>query len=431
MENEGDTALDHEVTLPPAARRRSSAPPSLASRNRERGASEAPPSSLDAEAGDSPARESRPSDPLGIQSRRLSWIKESAPISNVPLSLRTPQRKASTAPPSLLSRDRSPREVAVALLRLVFARRRLQQTLTCGVECAECLAPHLDKALWFIARGEPIHFVLPAFPAKSGNDQKVLGRLPDKAEEIALIFLQNLCSRIGDLYSPGARLTICSDGHVFSDVVGINDDDVTTYQVELREMLGRIGARSIDVFNLADQLGDMPYGAMRAQLVSEYAQSMDTVRRRITSDVAALRIYNGISRFLFEDFLFLESHKTRTQVRNMTKERAYLTIQRSDAWSRLVEEKFPGALRLSIHPQPAHSSKIGIHLAETLDNWLTPWHATAVRSAGRFVLMKRYHAERLRPTLVRDDRGHPNHYMVEHIDFERLQPMLFDQLCEV
>jgi L-tyrosine isonitrile synthase len=44
----------------------------------------------------------------------------------------------------------------------------------------------------FIARGEPIHFVLPAFPAKSPNPEKTLGRLPDYGEVLALLGLNGL-----------------------------------------------------------------------------------------------------------------------------------------------------------------------------------------------------------------------------------------------
>jgi pyoverdine/dityrosine biosynthesis protein Dit1 len=36
--------------------------------------------------------------------------------------------------------------------------------------------------------------------------------------------------------------------------------------------------------------------------------------------------------------------------------------------------------------------KLGIHLIETPDNWLTPWHGTAVNVGGKFVLRKRYQA---------------------------------------
>ncbi len=61
---------------------------------------------------------------------------------------------------------------------------------------------------------------LPAFPFKSPNTStKVLGRLPDKAEEFALAHLNGLCAAIGDVYPPGAKLMIISDGLVYNGTV--------------------------------------------------------------------------------------------------------------------------------------------------------------------------------------------------------------------
>jgi len=45
---------------------------------------------------------------------------------------------------------------------------------------------------------------------------KVLGVLPDKAEELALKRLNDMCLRIGTVYAPGARCTIISDGLVYN-----------------------------------------------------------------------------------------------------------------------------------------------------------------------------------------------------------------------
>lgn len=68
-----------------------------------------------------------------------------------------------------------------------------------------------------VKTNEPVRMVLPAFPFKSPNSKvKVLGTLPDKAEDVALAHLNGLCAAIGDVYSPGAILTIVSDGLVYN-----------------------------------------------------------------------------------------------------------------------------------------------------------------------------------------------------------------------
>lgn len=68
-----------------------------------------------------------------------------------------------------------------------------------------------------IARSQPIQMCLPAFPFKSPNTStKVLGYLPDKAEEFALAHLNGLCAAIARIYEPGATLMIISDGLVYN-----------------------------------------------------------------------------------------------------------------------------------------------------------------------------------------------------------------------
>lgn len=69
----------------------------------------------------------------------------------------------------------------------------------------------------FVKAHKPIRMCLPAFPFKSPNStSKVLGRLPDKGEEIALSRLNGLCQAIQDVYEPGAALVIISDGLVYN-----------------------------------------------------------------------------------------------------------------------------------------------------------------------------------------------------------------------
>ena len=65
--------------------------------------------------------------------------------------------------------------------------------------------------------GKPIRMCMPAFPFKSANKvYKVLGILPDRAEEAALEYMNTMCAEIGAHYGPGAKLLIISDGLVYN-----------------------------------------------------------------------------------------------------------------------------------------------------------------------------------------------------------------------
>ncbi len=125
------------------------------------------------------------------------------------------------------------------------------------------------KLIPTVMRGLPVHLLLPAFPFKSPNTaRKVLGELPDKAEELALIHLHEACARISEAYAPGARLTLSSDGRVYADVIGIPDETVNTYGVFLRRLYLRIcEARAegelIDWHSLEDDFPRLSPSAMR------------------------------------------------------------------------------------------------------------------------------------------------------------------------
>lgn len=297
------------------------------------------------------------------------------------------------------------------ILRTLFRHRRLQPGAGACAEdpCEQCLALHLPKVRRFVAGNEPVHLLLPAFPAKSPNRSKVLGQLPDMAEELALGFLERVCREIKEFYAPGARVTVCSDGRVFSDLVGVADADVTEYGRELALMLERLGAESLDTLNLEDLFDGDDKDALRGLLREHYAEPLETIEGRVRTYDRHRALFNGIHRFLFEDRLVIETGKSRNRLRNECRERALRVIQRSEAWGRLIQECFPVALRLSIHPQPPHSEKIGMLLGDAEDAWLTPWHGVALKTATGFKLVRRHEAEALGAKVVTRD-GRASHY---------------------
>ncbi|MCC5651876.1 isocyanide synthase family protein [Nostoc sp. XA013] len=298
------------------------------------------------------------------------------------------------------------------LLKHIFRYRRLLSDADpCANQpCSVCLAPHLQKVQFLIEQQKPLHFILPAFPAKSPNPQKVLGTMPDMGERLSLEFLQSLCDQIREIYAPGAKLTICSDGLIFNDLIAVSDENVTLYGQRIQVLLNEIEADAIDVFNLEDMYTKMSFDEMRKTLVEVYAQPIETIQESVKNDEQHRKMFNGIHRFLFEDYLVLEPDKSRNKIRVECKARAYKVIQRSHAWSALIAKLYPKSLRLSIHPQPYHSEKIGIHLIKTLDQWGTPWHNAPVFDGKEFVLMKRSHLESMGASLVWHN-GHPSHYV--------------------
>lgn len=317
----------------------------------------------------------------------------------------------STAAADAVLSTRHQCEMASEILRIVMGHQRLAADAPCvSRPCDSCMDVHRGRIMRFISRGMPVEFVLPAFPAKSPNNAKVLGATPDMAERLSLEFLCAICDRVRRIYRHGAKIIVCSDGRVFSDLVQIDDSNVTRYQAELRAMIDGIGPDSLDLFNLDDEYTGFTHTAMRHMLMGLYGEDLEVFKQQVHAGGEELTLYRGIIRFLVEDADTPGYQGSRAALQRECRERAYGVIQRSKAWGRLLGQRFPDAVRLSIHPQPCGSAKLGIHLVETSDNWLTPWHSTAVDIGGRFVLMKQYQAEAMGAELVYVD-GRPSHYM--------------------
>lgn len=300
-----------------------------------------------------------------------------------------------------------------------YRRRFTNSTKPISEEESQVTQVQLPRIRAFIEEGRRIELILPAFPVKSPNPYKVLGIKPDMAERLSLTFLNSLCQRIQLYYPPGAHIRICSDGHVFGDLIGTSDEAINIYQDEIESLLHELGAVHLSVFNLKDVDNMAPltadYDYLRHRLVEDYAESEEDIKAQLMQSEEGLQLYRSITRFLYEDSLRPDYTGSNAALQKDAKKRACGVIQRSWAWGNLLAEQFPDAIRLSIHPQPSDSLKLGIHMMPTKDDWLTPWHGVAANVNGQFVLMKNADAQQLEGEIV-EIRGTPSHYLVKYPD---------------
>ncbi|KAK2048791.1 pyoverdine/dityrosine biosynthesis protein [Colletotrichum somersetense] len=257
-----------------------------------------------------------------------------------------------------------------------------------------------ERVRHFTSQNAVIDLCLPAFPCKSSNTNKVLGKAPDRGERLALERLHGFVEAIEKIYQPGAKLWIISDGHVFSDCIGVDDADVDVYGEQLKEMnhaigisrgnTGRVGFRSlVDLFELDKAKSQHKLSALQAQLnIPDIEHHVETrltaeaelcrqilmagcqpqesaVRAKIKSQNAAiLALYRGFSRFMLED-LELHPHTqqlTRSQRKKLSSKVAFEMIMRNQSYSNLVELLLPNHVRLSIHAHNNAGPKFGIQL---------------------------------------------------------------------
>lgn len=287
----------------------------------------------------------------------------------------------------------------------------------CNINCANCYSIHLTKIMTRLVQKMPISFVLPAFPGKSPNLNKVLGTLPDMAERASLIFLNNICESIKKIYSPGAQIIICSDGRVFSDIIGMDEYDVTNYQQELGNIINTLKLGNLSLFNLDEIYKNTSFSEMRKSLLDAFGIPVDLLKKqifqgksRVSSKEAqeANRMYCGITKFLFEDSLSPGQTKSKTQIQNDAKRRSYDVIRRSNAWSNLIAQRFPEHVRLSIHPQTCGDLKFGINILG--NNLITPWHGVALIYDNNITIVKRHEAEKLGAKLMYGIDGRPDYF---------------------
>ncbi|MCL8009782.1 L-tyrosine/L-tryptophan isonitrile synthase family protein [Streptomyces sp. AS02] len=297
-----------------------------------------------------------------------------------------------------------PTTAAAQILDLLLPHHR---TTDRARAAAEAFPRQLRRITDFVREGAPIVFTLPGFPCKSPNPAKTLGHLPDMGEHLSLAFLDTLCTQIARIHPPGARVVICSDGHVFGDLIRVPDAHIDAYADELRALIRESGLHRLSVFDLRDVLGDLPHDTKRAHVHDRYAPALDALRAEVRTEAPTLALYRGITRFLVEDTA--DFNGTRSALQRECRRRAYGVIQRSRAWGALVADHHPRAVRLSIHPQPAGAAKFGIRLLDAPDAWTTPWHSAALREPdGTWTLMPRARAQQLGRLVHRD--GRPSHF---------------------
>lgn len=290
----------------------------------------------------------------------------------------------------------NPQNNSKIIAQLVLARARYVEQFEAHPPNCHCLAQISSKIQYFIARSRTIEFVLPAFPAKSPNRLKTVSPLPDLGEELALTELNQLCTQINKIYSAGSKITICSDGRVFNDLLSVSDNDVTDYQAEIKTIIKKKSLLNLFTYNMEKHYQSDKFIKTRQLLLDEFGESTENLKNKIQNLPENKNIFNGIHRFVYEDLLSINKDFSKNKLRHYAKLLTYLVIQRSDAWSNLIKANFPKAIRLSIHPQICGSDKIGIMLLKSNNCWATPWHRVTLQTdKNDYELITRSQAELL------------------------------------
>ncbi|KAF9776901.1 hypothetical protein IL306_004846 [Fusarium sp. DS 682] len=275
----------------------------------------------------------------------------------------------------------------------IIGRYRMKQDQGVSSQSDQSALRFIALIYTHVKAGNPVPLCLPAFPFKSPNStSKILGKLPDKGEEIALAHLNGLCNAIGDVYKPGAKLTIISDGLVYNgkaDLLGVPDRDVWAYGETLRSMAVEKEFNNISFARLRDlveidlpkDLEEMTYVAnasnFRRALLNTFSKpgwSWDEVRQ---SDDQCMT-YRGYIKFLqtdLETVYPVDGNRSKSKYKKGIEYIAKQMMIRGDAFANAVRQKYPDHVRLSIHPSTG-AVKLSISLLPTDSIYTTPWHCS-------------------------------------------------------
>ncbi|OQD71103.1 hypothetical protein PENPOL_c001G02133 [Penicillium polonicum] len=232
--------------------------------------------------------------------------------------------------------------------------------------------PTLEKQIGdIVSNKEAVRFILPAFPfkapAEGRNKRKTLGRLPDKAEEIALQTLNGFADSIAEIYEGGATVVIVSDASVYGDILNIADSDAFAYHQELQKLAASLGLRHLEFTRPGALAGIVP---QEAQTLEEYSDFVTKTRNHLDhsiSHVPSAEDDNRQATSRHYDTALPESNNP-TALKNAM-------LQRGKAYSTLLASAVPSAIRLSIH-ESNNVGKITVDLFPPASNpdFITPWH---------------------------------------------------------
>ncbi len=177
----------------------------------------------------------------------------------------------------------------------------------------------------------------------------------------------------------------------------------------------------INIWSLKDAYGLEDINECRSRLLEDYPTSLEETRAQIKEPNSIQNLaYIGQKKYFTNDGYDspIGSKLSHTEVKRISGELAVKATHLAEAWSYCIAKRFPDAVRLSVHPYPAHwNGKTGIYLTDTQEEWITPWHGVAVlnESTGKWKIIKNYKAKEIGAVLVSRPDGQPDYYKISSL----------------
>lgn len=242
-----------------------------------------------------------------------------------------------------------------------------------------------DQIRHFVENDKPVTMLLPAFPCKSVNKDKVLGTLPDMGEYLAIKKFVQVIRDIEAVYPPGAQLVIFSDYHTFSDYISVDMDAHYKYSEHLAEIVNMFNAsnivsiRNFQHFPEFTKYSAHDYIDALRELYAdrEYNENFDQL---VNIDDHTHHTYLGLKKFMAEDQKHIIKDMSKKQRNNRKSEIAKGMMLQGKALDNFLNRHFSDHIRLSIHGHPLDGRKYSVYLFDE-QQFKTPWHNTVMFDA--------------------------------------------------
>ncbi len=265
-----------------------------------------------------------------------------------------------------------------------------------------------DKFDAFVNQGKVISFVMLGFPFKSTNTRdKVIGKLPDLGEQATLENFARFNLQIKEVYSPGVRIGIASDGYIFNDLLNEGDSVVQQYN-ELSRDLGNTALAPMDWYTL----GDFFHGSLseqRHKVMEQFAPTPEQLQHDILMNPDVNFLYRSMLHFMEEE-LADKGYPSRSQTAKHAKLLTREMMLRNEAWSNVVNKEFSDRIRISMHPSVNSGSKYSFRLIPGERVHHSPWHCAIYLDGKEYVTIHKIDAEHQGLRLVYKD-GRPYYYV--------------------
>jgi L-tyrosine isonitrile synthase len=249
----------------------------------------------------------------------------------------------------------------------------------------------VDRIADHVEVDKPVTLVIPSFPGRPVSPLTHARMQPDLGELASFTRLWTMSEHVRTVYEPGLRFVIVLDGQAYAPFYGYTPEAFRAYPEDLRTLLDRLGIGGtielVDLQSLVDERRDefeKLYPEVDEELRAEWARTEYPFRdelvdsMKLGTNTAAI---NAAAVKLVKYYGDAPAEEAVEEMRSSVAQRAcetayaYMCFLVTTRRMGLIKDRFPGAIRATVHPKPGQYSP---HLVnDTTD--IVPWHGVAVR----------------------------------------------------